>query len=98
MAKKYWLMKSEPNAYSIEDLANEKKQTTHWDGVRNYQARNFMRDEMKLGDGVLFYHSNANPPAVVGTAIRGRSGSAASSSPLSAYSRPRSRTAAATET
>ncbi|MCA9214818.1 MAG: EVE domain-containing protein [Planctomycetales bacterium] len=65
---KYWLLKTEPNAYSIQDLANEKKKTTCWDGVRNYQARNFMRDEMKIGDRVLIYHSNANPPAVVGTA------------------------------
>jgi predicted RNA-binding protein with PUA-like domain len=54
--------------YSIHDLAAEPNQTTHWDGVRNYQARNLMRDEMKIGDGVLFYHSNAKPPAVAGTA------------------------------
>lgn len=67
-AKKYWLMKSEPNAYSIDDLAKEKGKTTHWDGVRNYQARNMMRDDMKRGDMVLFYHSNANPPAVAGVA------------------------------
>lgn len=64
MATKYWLMKSEPNAYSIDDLVKDKK--THWDGVRNYQARNFMRDDMKRGDKVLFYHSNAEPTAVVG--------------------------------
>ena len=64
----YWLMKSEPHAYSIQDLAAEKTKTTHWDGVRNYQARNFMRDQMKKGDLVLFYHSNAKPPAVVGVA------------------------------
>ncbi len=64
MALKYWLMKSEPNAYSIDDLVKDKK--THWDGVRNYQARNFMRDDMKKGDKVLFYHSNAKPTAVVG--------------------------------
>lgn len=63
---KYWLMKTEPSSYSIDDLAAEKKKTTHWDGVRNYQARNFMRDEMRVGDRVLLYHSNANPPAVVG--------------------------------
>jgi predicted RNA-binding protein with PUA-like domain len=62
----YWLVKTEPTSYSIEDLAAETKQTTSWDGVRNYQARNLMRDKMKLGDRVLFYHSNANPPAVVG--------------------------------
>ncbi len=64
MATKYWLMKSEPTAYSIDDLVKDKK--THWDGVRNYQARNFMRDEMKIGDKVLFYHSNAKPTGVVG--------------------------------
>ena len=68
MPKKYWLMKTEPSTYSIHDLQQEPNQTTSWDGVRNYQARNFMRDEMKLGDEVLLYHSNADPPAVVGTA------------------------------
>ena len=62
----YWLMKSEPGDYSIDDL--EVDGTTHWDGVRNYQARNLMRDEMAVGDRVLFYHSNAKPPAVVGLA------------------------------
>ena len=66
--KKYWLMKSEPNCYSIDDLAAEQTKTTHWDGVRNYQARNFMRDDMKKGDEVLFYHSNAKPPGVAGLA------------------------------
>lgn len=66
MAKKYWLVKSEPSAFSIDDLAKSKNKTTYWDGVRNYQARNFMRDEMKVGDLVLFYHSNADPNAVVG--------------------------------
>lgn len=64
MAKRYWLMKSEPDAYSIDDLKRDG--TTQWEGIRNYQARNFMRDEMKLGDGVLFYHSNTKPPGVVG--------------------------------
>lgn len=66
MAKKYWLVKSEPESFSIEDLKNCKDQTTFWDGVRNYQARNFIRDEMKMGDGVLFYHSSSEPLAVVG--------------------------------
>jgi len=66
MAKKYWLVKSEPSEFSIDDLAKSKNKTTHWDGVRNYQARNFIRDEMKLGDYVLYYHSNADPNAVVG--------------------------------
>lgn len=66
MAKKYWLVKSEPGAFSIEDLKKSKNKTTCWDGVRNYQARNFLRDEMKKGDGVLFYYSNTDPNAVVG--------------------------------
>jgi predicted RNA-binding protein with PUA-like domain len=74
MARKYWLMKTEPQTYSIQDLAKEPKQTTYWDGVRNYQARNMMRDEMKPGDEVLIYHSNADPPAVVGTAAITREG------------------------
>ncbi|WP_254512964.1 EVE domain-containing protein [Anatilimnocola floriformis] len=65
---KYWLLKSEPESFSIQDLQKAPKQTTCWDGVRNYQARNFLRDEIKSGDRVLFYHSNANPPAIVGTA------------------------------
>lgn len=65
MAKSYWLMKSEPDTYSIDDL--ERDGRTHWDGVRNYKARNHMR-AMKVGDEVLFYHSNQTPPAVVGIA------------------------------
>ena len=64
MGKRYWLMKSEPSAYSIDDLKRDG--STLWDGVRNYQARNLMR-EMRVGDQALFYHSNAEPPAVVGT-------------------------------
>ena len=60
-------MKSEPEAFSIDDLAGAPKQTTSWDGVRNYQARNFLR-AMQVGDQVLYYHSNATPPAVVGIA------------------------------
>jgi predicted RNA-binding protein with PUA-like domain len=66
MARKYWLVKSEPDVFSIEDLKKSKNQTTFWDGVRNYQARNFLRDKMKNGDKVLFYYSNAEPNAVVG--------------------------------
>ena len=61
---KYWLMKCEPSAYSIDDLQADK--TTSWEGVRNYQARNFMRDEMQPGDMALFYHSNAEPSGVAG--------------------------------
>lgn len=63
----HWLMKSEPNAFSIDDLAKSPKQTTCWDGVRNYQARNFLRS-MAVGDQVLFYHSSADPPSIVGVA------------------------------
>ena len=66
--RKYWLFKSEPDCFSIDDLAKAKKQTTFWDGVRNYQARNFLRDEIKAGDGVLFYHSIADPMVIAGTA------------------------------
>ena len=66
--RSYWLVKSEPNTYSFSDLQREDDQTAEWDGVRNYQARNTMRDDMKVGDGVLFYHSNVKPMAVVGTA------------------------------
>ena len=66
MARKYWLMKCEPAAYTIEQLARDGK--AGWEGVRNYQARNFMRDEMKVGDGVLFYASNADPSGVTGLA------------------------------
>ena len=62
--RKYWLCKSEPDNYSIEDL--EKDGETPWDGVRNYAARNSMRDDMQVGDGVFFYHSNQKPPAIVG--------------------------------
>ncbi len=63
-----WLVKSEPDCFSIQDLARSPRRTTCWSGVRNYQARNFMR-AMKRGDQVLFYHSSADPPAVAGTAI-----------------------------
>ena len=66
--RSYWLVKSEPNTYSFSDLQREDDGTAEWDGVRNYQARNTMRDDMKVGDGVLFYHSNVKPMAVVGTA------------------------------
>lgn len=65
MPKRYWLLKSEPEAFSIQDLAQAKQQTTCWDGVRNYQARNFMR-AMKPGEFAFFYHSNAAPPCIVG--------------------------------
>jgi predicted RNA-binding protein with PUA-like domain len=64
--KRYWLVKSEPGTFSFDDLLNRPDRTTHWDGVRNYTARTFMRDGMKLGDQVLFYHSNAEPSAIIG--------------------------------
>ncbi|HUB91268.1 MAG TPA: EVE domain-containing protein [Dyella sp.] len=63
---KYWLMKSEPDTFSIDDLKRKKHEA--WDGVRNYQARNFMRDDMRVGDGVFFYHSNCTEPGIAGIA------------------------------
>ncbi|MDO9282898.1 MAG: EVE domain-containing protein [Methylotenera sp.] len=65
---RYWLMKSEPTDVSIDDLAGFVNQTVDWYGIRNYQARNFMRDQMQVGDGVLFYHSNCAVPGIVGIA------------------------------
>ena len=64
----YWLIKSEPDAFSIDDLKNSPGKKDHWDGIRNYQARNFMRDDMRKGDQVLFYHSNCKEPGIVGIA------------------------------
>ena len=72
MPKRYWLMKCEPAAYTIDDLARDGH--TCWEGVRNYQARNFMRDDMRVGDGVLFYASNAEPSGVTGLAEICRTG------------------------
>jgi predicted RNA-binding protein with PUA-like domain len=63
---RYWLMKSEPGEFSIDDLEQRPDQTEPWDGVRNYQARNFMRDEMRVGDCAFFYHSNCETPGIVG--------------------------------
>lgn len=68
MAKRFWLFKCEPNTFSISDLEKSPKQTTLWEGVRNYQARNFLRDDVKVGDGVLFYHSVTDPVGVAGVA------------------------------
>jgi predicted RNA-binding protein with PUA-like domain len=70
----YWLLKSEPGSFSFDDLMNAPGRTTYWDGVRNYQARNFMRDSMRVGDGVLFYHSSTDEPAVAGIAEVVRAG------------------------
>ena len=64
----YWLFKSEPDCFSFDDLMASPDRTTGWDGVRNYQARNFLRDQVRKGDLVLFYHSNANPPGIAGIA------------------------------
>src|SRR4029077_21107389 len=72
MPRRYRLMKCEPGAYTIDDLARDGR--TSWEGVRNYQARNFMRDEMQEGDGVLFYASNADPSGVTGLATIVRAG------------------------
>ncbi|MCA8946373.1 MAG: EVE domain-containing protein, partial [Planctomycetes bacterium] len=72
MAKNYWLMKVEPESYSIDDFERDKE--TAWEGVRNYQARNLLRDDIKKGDGVLFYASNADPTGVAGVAEVSRAG------------------------
>jgi predicted RNA-binding protein with PUA-like domain len=73
-ATQYWLVKTEPESYSVDDFLNEPKRTTCWDGVRNYQARNMLRDQMKIGDRVLIYHSNADPPAIAGIGVVVREG------------------------
>lgn len=71
---RYWLFKSEPDVFSIQDLAASKGKKTSWEGVRNYQARNMLRDDIQKGDGVLFYHSNADPMVIAGTAKVVKSG------------------------
>lgn len=73
MARRYWLLKSEPDCFSIDHLRKSPDQTASWDGVRNYQARNYLRDEIKAGDGVLFYYSGPPEPGVAGIAevVRG---------------------------
>ena len=68
MSVRYWLMKSEPGEFSFDDLTHRPNQTEHWDGVRNYQARNMMRHDMRVGDHVFFYHSNCEEPGIVGLA------------------------------
>ncbi len=73
-SRRFWLFKSEPSCFSFSDLEKRPEGTEPWDGVRNYQARNFLRDEIKAGDGVLFYHSSISLPAVVGTAVVVRNG------------------------
>ena len=71
---RYWLMKTEPEEFGIDDLARRPRKTEPWDGVRNYQARNMMRDEMKKGDRVFIYHSNCETPGIVGIATVAREG------------------------
>ena len=68
-AARFWLMKTEPGECSIDDVLAAPEQTVSWFGIRNYQARNFMRDDMKIGDGVLFYHSSCAKPGIVGLAV-----------------------------
>lgn len=74
MSRKYWLMKTEPDVFGYDDLERRPNQTESWDGVRNYQARNMLRDELQLGDLVLFYHSRSEPPHVAGVAEVVRAG------------------------
>lgn len=87
---RYWLFKSEPESFSLDDLARAPKQTTFWNGVRNYQARNLLRDEIKAGDGVIFYHSNAKPAAAVGLAevVKGGYPDKTQFDPMSPYHDP----------
>jgi len=73
-AKQYWLFKSEPDVFSIDDLRKAPKKTTYWDGVRNYQARNLLRDDIQVGDEVLYYHSRIEPIGVAGVAKVTRAG------------------------
>ena len=73
-ARQYWLLKSEPDVFSFDDLVAAPDGTTNWNGVRNYQARNYLRDSVRVGDGVLFYHSNAEPAGVAGLAEVVRAG------------------------
>ncbi|MDY0164554.1 EVE domain-containing protein [Desulfobotulus sp.] len=88
----FWLVKSEPSSFSIEDLAARPQQTEAWDGVRNYQARNYLRDHMKKGDLVLFYHSNIPIPAIVGLCMVTREGypDPTAQDPSAAHPDPRS--------
>ncbi len=72
--RRFWLLKTEPGTFSFDDLMRAPKKTTGWDGVRNYQARNLLRDEMQEGDGVFIYHSSTDVPAVVGVAVVARAG------------------------
>jgi predicted RNA-binding protein with PUA-like domain len=90
---KYWLFKSEPGCFSIDDLAASPNKTTHWEGVRNFQARNFLRDDVARGDLVFFYNSNAKPPGVAGICEVVRAGypDHFALDPASMYFEPRAR-------
>ncbi len=92
MARRYWLMKSDPETYGLAQLEREPGKRTCWDGVRNYQARNLLRDQVQKGDGVLFYHSRSKPPAVVATArvVRGGYPDPSQFDPRSRYHDPKS--------
>jgi predicted RNA-binding protein with PUA-like domain len=91
VAKKYWLMKTEPDVFSIRDLRNRPGKKEHWDGVRNYQARNHMRDGMSVGDEVLFYHSSCDPIGVAGVAriVKSAYGDPSALDPKSKYYDPK---------
>ncbi len=90
-SQQYWLMKSEPDAFSIDDLITSKNQTTPWDGVRNFQARNYIRDGMKIGDLAFFYHSSCKIPGIVGIVeiVKGSYPDKTSFDPRSAYYDPK---------
>jgi len=92
VARGFWLFKSEPDSFSINDLISSDEQTTPWDGVRNYQARNLLRDEVQPGDGVLFYHSSVSPPGIVGicSIVRGGYPDPSARDPRSEYYDPKS--------
>lgn len=92
MSKQYWLIKSEPETFSIDDLIAAKHQTTPWDGVRNYQARNYLRDKMKVGDLAFFYHSSCAIPAIVGMVevVQSATPDPSAFDPQSAYYDPKS--------
>lgn len=92
----YWLLKSEPDTFSIDDLAGSKLQTTAWEGVRNYQARNLIRDQIQLGDEAFFYHSSCKEPGIVGVVevTRPAYPDASAFDPLSPYYDPKSTPAA----
>ena len=90
----YWLFKTEPTTFSFDDLWNAPKRTTHWDGVRNFQARNMLRDQIKPGDQVFIYHSSADPTGIVGIAevVRGGYPDPSAFDPQDSHFDPKSKT------